>query len=220
MFRFGSLRYLRLPAKVENWNEKTLNAQEGWLEIASPGGSFRPVQAVMGMHGHFYLVDGAQGRLCLYDTAAQLLSIFPLPTAILPATPGRTAVFRAADGAFTFMDYMTGEANQFADRQGSEGGTDWILRNRVKLPLGIRSCIQDAKASGIACAISDGPAHLDASLNRIESHLTSSNGKARLVWDGDAGEWVLEGYALDSERLLFRFWSAQRRLETDQNSSP
>jgi hypothetical protein len=220
VFQFGSLRYLRVPEKTEAWNNNVLNSQEGWMQIASPGGAFRPVQAVKGIHGHFYLVDAAEGRLCLYDTAAQLLSIFPLPPSALPVTPGRSAVFFAGDDGFTFIDYQTDEATQFADRQGSEGGTDWVLRNRVKLPLGLRDCIQEPRGPGIACGVPDGFIHLDAALNRVDSHLLTSNGSARIIWDADAAGWVLQGFEKDSEKPLFQFWAAQQRLEAMPPLSP
>jgi hypothetical protein len=216
----------------EAWNEATLRSPEGWLGITSPGGAFRPVQAVQGILGHFYLLDAAQGRLCLYDTGAQLLSTFPLPQELLPFTPGRMEVFRGADGAFTFVDYFAAEAWQFADRQGSEGSPDWVLRNQAKLPMGIQSCVQEPGRSSLACILPDGPVRLDASLNRIEVHtMPSARNGTRLFWDPDASAWVLEasqpaasnsasGPKDSAGSLLFRFWQAQRQLETASSLSP
>jgi hypothetical protein len=222
VFRFSGRHYLRLPARAEAWNERDFLFRQAWLTITSPGGAFRPVQAVAGVQGHFYLLDAAQGRLCLYDTAAQLLSTFPLPQALPPFTPGRMEVFRGGDGAFTFVDYMAGEAWQFADRQGSEGGMDWVLRNRVKLPMGIRDCVQAPGRSTLSCALSGSPIRLDASLNRIESRGTAPvRDGERLSWDPDAAAWILEVFPNGLEgRPLFRFRPVQRRIEMAAHSSP
>jgi len=197
-FRFGGARYSRFP----NF--------ESWKEIASPGGAFRPVAALEGIQGHFYLLDAAQGRLCLYDTGAQLISTFPLPSILLPWAPGRMVAFRGADGAFTFLDYASGEAWQFADRQGSEGTADWILRNRIRLPMGIRDCIQEPDSGSIACVLPDGPARFDASLNKSSDHNNNHSG-GRTVWDESAREWTLE--VADKDGFGFRFLSVQRRLQ-------
>jgi len=222
VFRFNDLRYLQMPAQPEAWNEAALQPQEKWLEISSPGGAFRPVQAVEGILGDFYLLDAAQGRLCLYDTGAQLLSTFPLPQELQPFTPGRMEVFRGADGGFTFVDYFAGEAWQYADRQGSEGSPDWVLRNRAKLPLGIQSCVQEPGHSSLNCVLPEGPVRLDASLNRIEVHMMppARNG-TRMFWDTSASAWVLEANAPDPQGgILFRFWPSQHQLETAERLSP
>ncbi len=214
LFRFNGLRYLPMSSRLDAWNKTVFATPERWLNITSPGGAFRPVQAIAGTQGHFFLLDAAQGRLCLYDTAAQLLSTFPLPQSLLPWNPGRMGAFAGSDGSFTFLDYFVGEALQFADRGGREGGTDWVVRNRFKLPMGMKDCIQEPGQSGLACVLPEGPAHFDASLNRVGVHalplLASS-----MFWDKDAASWGISGFDLKSGgKRLFRFWPMQRRLET------
>ena len=224
VLRLNSPRYLHLSDAGGAWSESTFNAVQSWREIASPGGAFRPVSVISGSPGtgHFYLLDAAQGRLCLYDTAAQLISTFPLPQSVLPFIPGRMEAFRGADGAFTFLDYQSGEALQFADRQGSEGGTDWVIRNRVKLPMGIRDCIQEPGTADLSCSMPDGPARFDASLNRIGAgHALPLKRRTRMFWDRDAVAWSLEAFPQDSGRgALFRFHPARHRLETVAPDSP
>src|SRR5690606_38660322 len=137
---------------------------------------------------YFLLVDAASARLCLYDSSAALLATTPLPEAFTPFQAGRVAVFRAADGAFTFVDYAAGEASQFADRQTSGAGkTQWIPRGRVKLPAGLRACMQPPGSEELFCRGGDGgPLRFDGALNRISVRATSdasrSGARAVAVW--------------------------------------
>ena len=126
------------------------------------------------------------------------------------------AAFSASDGAFTFLDYVTGDAVQYVDREGREGGMDWVLRNRFKLPMGMRDCIQEPGQLGLACALPDGPAHFDASLNRVGVHVLPL-AVSRLFWDRNLSSWGISGFDVKSEgRPLFRFWPLQRRLEISE----
>ncbi len=210
LFRFGGSRYQSLsedslPAKFRR--------AAAWMEIASPGGAFRPVQGVVAGSGHFYLVDAAQKRLCLYDSGARLLSTFPLPPSNPPASPGRVEIFRGANGSFTVVDYLAAEAWQYADRRESVGGADWVLLNRAKLPLGISDCFQEPGNLVLDCRVGREPARFDVSLNRIGAH-SATSGRDRMVWHVDTGEWVLEASAKDSANgILFRFRPSRRQLE-------
>lgn len=179
-----------------------------WLALAAPAGPFRPVQAVSAQRGYFLVVDAASSRLCLYDAEAALLSTFPLPESFTPFSPGRAAVFRGADGAFTFLDYTTGEAWQFADRLTGEGNARWIPRGRTRLPAGLRGCDQLPGSSALLCRIGrDTPAQFDGALNRVPARGATADG-LRAAWDADAGEWVFT-----HEPSGARFLPAQRRME-------
>jgi hypothetical protein len=160
-------RIFQLGARREAFVRDTPFAPP-WRTLAAPSGPFRPVQAVAGQRGYFHLVDAASSRLCLYDADAALLSTHPLPAEFTPFPAGRAAVFRGADGAFTFIDYGSGEAYQYADRQTIEAGaTQWVPRGRVKLPAGTRECAQPAGSSDLYCRDASGaPLRFDGALNR------------------------------------------------------
>jgi hypothetical protein len=186
--------------------------------LAAPAGAFRPVQAVPAQRGYFLLVDAASARLCLYDEGAGLLSTFPLPEAFTPFPAGSAAVFRGADGAFTFINYVAGEAWQFADRQTSgTGTTQWVSRGRVKLPAGLRDCMQPPGSEELFCRGGEGsPLRFDGALNRVPvrgAAVDSSSVAARRVsaaWDAEAGGWALEGRSTDGT-ALFRYLPGQKR---------
>ena len=123
------------------------------------------------------------------------------------------AAFAGTDGSFTFLDYLSGEASQFADREGREGGTDWVLRNHFKLPMGLKDCVQEPGQSSLACVLPEGPTHFDASLNRVGVHALPLQA-SRMFWDKDAAAWGISGFDVKSaDKPLFRFWPLQRRLE-------
>ncbi len=213
LFRFDALRYQKMADGDSSWRGDGWNRGDRWLTLSSPGGVFRPMQAVRAGMGQFYLVDAGQQRLCLYDTGAQLLSTFPLPAALPPAQPGRVEVFRGANGSFTFLDYFDGEAWQYVDRYGGEGAPDWVLRNHTRLPLGLDACWQDPGGLGLACQAQRSPMRLDDALNRVGAG-TTARGPVRMVWDPQASEWVLEAKDARSAALLLQFRPAQRRLTT------
>jgi hypothetical protein len=239
VFQLGTLRHAKVPGSPEAWaggtpavtpatSSSDPSASSPWLKLAAPTGAFRPVQAVPAQRGYFLIVDAASARLCLYDENAGLLSTFPLPEAFTPFPAGRTAVFRGTDGAFTFVDYATGEAWQFADRQVSgAGATQWVSRGRVKLPAGLSACAQPPGSEELFCRGGDGsPLRFDGALNRIPAHLardardaTDPARRISAVWDAEAGEWALEGRAVDGT-ALFRFLPAQRRWGLEAASSP
>ncbi len=168
LFQLGTRRHAVVPARAEAWVRGVPRAP-AWKTLAPPSGAFRPVQAVPGHRGYFYLVDAAAARLCLYDADASLLSTYPLPPEFTPFPAGRAAVFRGADGAFTFVDYGAGEARQYADRQTFDAGaTRWIPRGRVKLPSGIRDCVQPPGSTELLCRDAGGaPLRFDGALNRV-----------------------------------------------------
>ena len=185
-----------------------LDSSPRWLALAAPSGPFRPVQAVAAQRGYFLLVDAASSRLCLYDADAALLSTFPLPEAFTPFTPGRSAVFRGADGAFTFLDYTSGEAWQFADRLPGDGNARWVMRGRTRLPAGLRDCVQVPGSTALLCrAGRDAPVQFDGALNRVPARGDAVGG-LRATWDAQAGAW-----AFSREGDAVRFIPALRRLE-------
>jgi hypothetical protein len=245
VFQLGTLRHAKIPGSPEAWaggmpavtpaspapssqdtspdTSPVPVSPSSWLKLATPAGAFRPVQAVPAQRGYFLLVDAASARLCLYDEGAALLSTFPLPEAFTPFPAGRVTVFRGTDGAFTFVDYAAGEGWQFADRQTSgSGATQWVSRGRVKLPAGLRSCMQPAGSDELFCRGADGsPLRFDGALNRVPAHRVSAweasdireNIPGTFVtakWNVEAREWVLEG-GTQRGPVLFRFVPAQRR---------
>jgi len=183
-----------------------------WKALATPSGAFRPVQVVWGQRGYFYLVDAASARLALYDERAALLSTHPLPPEFTPFPAGRSAVFRGADGAFTFVDYGAGEAWQFADRLTFDAATTrWVPRGRVKLPAGLRECVQPAGSAFLYCRDAAGaPLRFDGALNRValrdagEAAETGAPASpfASLRPRWDAGAWLFE--AARGDEVLFR----------------
>lgn len=198
LFRLGAQRHARvLPDSGGGRATDPQPAESAWLKLAAPAGPFRPVQAVPGQRGYFHLVDAASGRLCLYDADAALLSTFALPAEFVPFRAGRAAVFRGSDGAFTFLDYSSGEAWQFADRQTADAGaTGWIPRGRTKLAAGVRSCVQPAGSTELFCTGGDGSAlRFDGALNRVAAASGEAESAAqRAAWDPAHSRWRIEGY--------------------------
>jgi hypothetical protein len=213
LFRLGAQRFARVPAESAAWAGEAWTRAE-WKTLPSPGGAFRPVQAVQAARGYFLLVDAASSRLCLYDTAAGLISTFPLPERFTPFPAGRAAVFRGADGTFIFADYASGEAWQYADREIAQGAASWVLRARVKMPMGWRDCYQQPGSEGLACRVAHGAARFDGTLNRTGPGPTATDtpGESRLDWDAEGREWILTGFASAGAPSLFRFRPATRTL--------
>jgi hypothetical protein len=210
LFRLGAQRFARVPAESAAWAGEAWTRAE-WKTLPSPGGAFRPVQAVQAARGYFLLVDAASSRLCLYDTSAGLISTFPLPERFTPFPAGRAAVFRGADGTFIFADYASGEAWQYADREAAQGAASWVLRARVKMPMGWRDCYQQPGSQGLACRIANGASRFDGTLNRTTG-TGASPGDSRLDWDAEKREWVLTGVSSEGGPPLFRFRPATRTL--------
>lgn len=234
LFQLGARRQAVVAARAGAWEHGVPRAPV-WRAVAAPSGAFRPVQAVPGQRGYFYLVDAASARLCLYDAEASLLSTYPLPPDFTPFPAGRAAVFRGADGAFTFVDYGTGEARQYADRQTFDAGaTRWIPRGRVKLPSGVRACVQPPGSTDLFCRDAGGaPLRFDGALNRVAPRAsggpagaapgtTGEDGFGGLIaprWDGE--RWIFEGRppAAHSGRpgaapgVLFRYRGAEKTWE-------
>jgi hypothetical protein len=208
-------RVLRLPERLHVrlspdstvWvNGRPQIAPAAWRKLAAPSGPFRPVQAVPGLRGYFHLVDAASGRLCLYDADASLISTFALPAEFTPFPTGRVAVFRGADGAFTFLDYASGEARQYADRQTVDvGSTGWFPRGKTRLPSGLRDCIQPAGSAELFCYGADGGAlRFDGALNRVPAWNASdvtAAGWQRAVWNPASARWDLWGFTRATDSL-------------------
>jgi len=209
VFNFGARRYLQILKSSAGLNEDSLQPSH-WLEISSPGGSFRPVQAVEAMQGNFYLIDAAQDRLCLYDSAAHLLSTFPLPGAIGNFNSGRMEAFRGGGGAFTFLDYQTGDTKQFVSRAGNDGGASWTLLSNGRLPIGLKHCVQELEGQGLSCILPEGPIRFDHTLNRIRTE-DSRSSQARLTWEAAIQGWIMVAEGSDG-KTLFQFNAEKRRL--------
>ncbi len=233
VFRQGGRLFARVPARAEAWPAGSPRA-EVWFNIAPPSGPYRPVQVLPAARGHFHVLDAASARLVLHDSTGGLISTFPLPARFTPFPAGRMAVFRAGSDAFTFIDYSAGEAWQYAERRGSEGAGEWVMRGQAKLPLGVRDCMQPPGTHELACVLgreraSGGsgvaPVRFDAALNRLPLDPESAAAgqplptrpPSRLRWERDPGAWVIEGLAADAQvgtdAPLFRHLPARRALE-------
>ncbi len=212
VFRWGSQRYLRL-SQAEIPTQKRMANADQWLKIASPSGIFRPVAGLSAWplsSGHFYLLDAGENRICLFDAEARLLSTFPLPKELIPQSTNRLEFFRG-QGAFTFLNPLTGEAWQFAERQeGNAGSTDWILRNRTKLPMGIQDCFQDPSGYALFCRKDQNPLQFDASLNQVFGALTNQE-VYRMHWDTKQKAWKLSVGKVDT-LPDFEFWPSRHQL--------
>jgi len=210
LFSVSKQRFAQLPADSAAWAEDGWTRAE-WKALSSPGGSFRPVQVVQAARGYFLLVDAASSRLCLYDTSGGVISTFPLPERFTPFSAGRMAVFRGVDGTFIFADYASGEAWQYADREAAQGAANWVLRARVKMPVGWRDCYQPPGSEGLACRVGAGAARFDGSLNRASGAPKPLAGSS-VEWDPEKREWVLSGAVSAGDRPLFRYRPAASHL--------
>ncbi|MDB5107050.1 MAG: hypothetical protein JWP91_4739 [Fibrobacteres bacterium] len=112
-----------------------------WRALAAPSRPFAPMRAFWGPSGNFFLLDRAGKRLGLYDSSAQFLSSFPLPSEIRERNLDRIEVFWTRDGLFSFLDLGEGKVWQYAEQRSPGGQGDWRLRNTVRLPVGLESCL-------------------------------------------------------------------------------
>jgi hypothetical protein len=204
VFSLGMQRHARVSDARKDWSG---SEAWPWLVLTPPSGPFRPVQVIMGWNGSFYLVDAASARLCLYDTAAALLSTFPLPETFTPFPAARAAVFRGADGAFTFIDYGSGEAFQYSERRTTDAGAArWVDRGKVKLPAGTGDCEQPPGSTDLFCRGGDGgPLRFDGALNRLppsSGEVAGTRGRWRVLWDPAKGQWVKQGLSTDGRPLF------------------
>ncbi len=145
-------------------------APENWLALPAPAQPFQPIEALWGPNGNFYLLDGAGKRLCQYDADGQFISSLPLPKEIRDRNLERCGVFRTRDGLFSFLDYSEGLAWQFEEMKHEGGSGDWRLRNAVRLPLGLRSCLWEPYFSGPCCRMDNqggGGICFDGYFNRV-----------------------------------------------------
>lgn len=235
IFQLGARRQAVIAAHPDAWDQGVPRAPV-WKTLAAPAGVFRPVQAVPGQRGYFYLVDAASARLCLYDAEASLLSTYPLPSGFTPFPAGRAEVFRGADGAFTFVDYGSAEARQYVDRQTFEAGaTRWVPRGSVKLPAGVQGCAQPPGSTDLFCDAGGAPLRFDGALNRVAPRPSggpaeaaharedgaggSGGGSGGLIaprWNG--AEWIFEGRMPAAQRgrpgsVLFRYRGLEKNWE-------
>lgn len=116
-------------------------APDHWLAIPEPSQTFAPMRAFWGPSGNFFLLDRAGKRLAVYDSGAQLLSSFPLPREIRDRNLDRFEVFWTRDGLFSFLDLGDGTVRQYAELRTLGGQGDWRLRNTVRLPVGLETCL-------------------------------------------------------------------------------
>jgi hypothetical protein len=219
LFRLDIQSHARVGDMPLDWKDGLPRSEPVWLKLAAPAGPFRPVQVVPGQRGFFYVVDAASWRLCLYDQDAALISTFPFPEEVT-SFRGRAAVFRGADGAFTFLDYGSGEALQFADRITTDAGAArWIARGKVKLPAGLRDCVQAAGEADLLCRGAGGtPWRFDGALNRLPLRAghrprPEAGREPPLIsfWDDEATAWVIDGWSASAGHV-FTFVPARKRL--------
>ncbi|MDQ3003639.1 MAG: hypothetical protein M3Y08_20575 [Fibrobacterota bacterium] len=119
-----------------NWSAPTQ-----WLTLPSPSLPFSPLRAIWGPSGDFFLLDRAGKRLSLHDSGGQLLSSFELPREIRERNLDRFDVFWTRDGVFSFVDLAEGTVWQYAELRALGGQGDWRLRNTIRLPLGLETCL-------------------------------------------------------------------------------
>jgi hypothetical protein len=112
-----------------------------WLAIPEPIQTFAPMRAFWGPSGNFFLLDRAGKRLAAYDSGAQIISSFPLPREIRDRNLDRFEVFWTRDGLFSFLDLGDGTVRQYAELRTLGGQGDWRLRNTVRLPVGLQTCL-------------------------------------------------------------------------------
>jgi hypothetical protein len=159
LFDFSQSRYQKWPSQaVADTLRGDWAASSHWLVLSSPGFPFTPIEAIGGPNGNFFLLDKGGKRLCLYDTNAQFLSSLSLPQEIRDRNLDRFQVFWTRDGLFSFLDRSAGLAWQFAEMRSQAGNTEWNLRNRLRLPLGLQSCIWEPFSRDLCCTRMGGDA--------------------------------------------------------------
>lgn len=156
LFDFAQSRYRRWsmdPACGLADSLTGLRADRGWLALASPGHPFAPVAAAAGPSGHFYLLDRPGRRLALYDGQGQILSSLSLPRELKDRNPERLRLHWTRDGVFTFLDPAEGLAWQFSELRTTGNRGEWRLLNRIRLPLGIESCLWEPWLGNPCCRV-------------------------------------------------------------------
>lgn len=126
-----------------------------WLALPAPGRPFSPRLAVWGPSGNFYILDRSGRRLDLYDSNAQFLSGIPLPPELRDRNLEAFQVFWTRDGTFSFLDLGEGKAWQYTEIR-SVGGGDWRLKNTVRLPVGLETCLWEPWFRAPCCLAADG----------------------------------------------------------------
>lgn len=127
------------------------NGFSGWLALSTPGTPFAPTRATLGPNGHFFVLDRLGQRLGLYDTHAQFISSLPLPREIKEKNLERLDVFWTRDGIFTFLDAREGWAWQYTEIPAAGKSGDWRLVNRLRLPVGLESCLWEPYSREPCC---------------------------------------------------------------------
>jgi hypothetical protein len=156
LFDFAQGRYQRWRMDPSCDLADTLRgawADQGWLALAAPGHPFAPVAAAAGPSGHFYLLDRIGRRLALYDGQGQILSSLPLPRELKDRNPERIQLHWNRDGVFTFLDPAEGLAWQFSELRVSGNQVDWRQLNRIRLPVGIESCLWEPWFENPCCRV-------------------------------------------------------------------
>jgi hypothetical protein len=156
LFDFAQSRYQRWSMDPACALADTLRgpwADRGWLALAAPGHPFAPVAAAAGPSGHFYLLDRIGRRLALYDGQGQILSSLSLPGELKDRNPERLQLHWTRDGVFTFLDPAQGLAWQFSELRASGNQGEWRLLNRIRLPVGIESCLWEPWFGNPCCRV-------------------------------------------------------------------
>lgn len=169
----------------------------GWLALPAPNQPFSPVRVFWGPSGNFYLLDRAAKRLVLYDSSAQFLSSFPLPREIRDRSLDRLEVFWTRDGQFSFLDLGEGFVRQYMESRTPGGQGDWRLRNTIRLPVGLQSCVWEPFLRNPCCTRGDArqPVCFDAYFNPLGlwpgyrpmagiNPVPDGTGEWRLILDG------------------------------------
>jgi hypothetical protein len=172
-------------------------APSAWLALPAPSQPFAPMRAFWGPSGDFFLLDRAAKRLVLYDSSAQFLSSFPLPREIRDRGLDRFEVFWTRDGLFSFLDLGEGTVRQYMELRTPGGQGDWRLRNTIRLPAGLESCVWEPFLRNPCCIRGDArqPVCFDAYFNPLGAWPGDRPAAGlRPVPDGSGG-WrlILEG---------------------------
>lgn len=202
-FDFTQARYRKLPLKESASDSSGLcravdslragwPGKSGWLALPAPSRPFSPMQAAWGPSGNFFLLDRAGKRLGLYDSNAQFLSGIPLPAEIRERNLEAFQVFWTRDGTFSFLDLAEGKAWQYTELRAAGGG-DWRLKNSVRLPVGLESCLWEPFFSSPCCLRPQGNGQcFDAYFNPIGPWPSAGVGAGmRPVAAAVPGEWML-----------------------------
>jgi hypothetical protein len=144
-------------------------AVSGWLALPAPSQPFAPMRAFWGPSGNFFLLDRAAKRLVQYDSSAQFLSSFPLPREIRDRGLDRFEVYWTRDGLFSFLDLGEGTVRQYAELRAPGGQGDWRLRNTIRLPVGLETCVWEPYLRNPCCRRGDAgrPVCFDAYFNPL-----------------------------------------------------